>query len=88
MYPFVGTKALAKALGSSASGVMISQVVPSPASEKYPWVMEYQRMVKAKGAELSYTSLEGFIAARIIVEALGGWRRLTRGADPCDREHA
>ena len=67
---FVGTKALAKALGSSASGVMISQVVPSPASEKYPWVMEYQRMVKAKGAELSYTSLEGFIAARIIVEAL------------------
>lgn len=67
---FVGTKALAKALGPAGTGVMISQVVPSPASEKFPWVMEYQRMIKAKGAELSYTSLEGFIAARIIVEAL------------------
>ena len=67
---FVGTKALAKALGPIGTGVMISQVVPSPASEKFPWVMEYQRMIKAKGAELSYTSLEGFIAARIMVEAL------------------
>ena len=67
---FVGTKALAKALGPIGSGVMISQVVPSPASEKYPWVMEYQRLIKARGAELSYTSLEGFIAARIMVEAL------------------
>ena len=67
---FVGTKSLAKALGPLGSGVMISQVVPSPTSEKYPWVNEYRRMVLAKGGELSYTSLEGFIAARIFVEAL------------------
>jgi branched-chain amino acid transport system substrate-binding protein len=67
---FVGSKSLAKALGPMGSGVMISQVVPSPASEKYPWVVEYQRLIKAKGGELSYTSLEGFIAARIMVEAL------------------
>ncbi len=67
---FVGTKSLAKALGPLGSGVMISQVVPSPVSEKYPWVNEYRRMVTAKGGELSYTSLEGFIAARIFVEAL------------------
>ena len=67
---FVGTKSLAKALGPLGSGVMISQVVPSPSSERYPWVVEYQRMIKARDGELSYTSLEGFIAARIIVEAL------------------
>ena len=67
---FVGTKSLAKALGPLGTGVMISQVVPSPTSEKYPWVNEYRRMVLAKGGELSYTSLEGFIAARIFVEAL------------------
>ena len=67
---FVGTKSLAKALGPIGSGVMISQVVPSPSSEKYPWVNEYRRLALAKGGELSYTSLEGFIAARIIVEAL------------------
>ena len=85
---FVGTKALAKALGPIGSGVMISQVVPSPASENIPWVMEYQRLIKAKGAELSYTSLEGFIAARIMVEALKRGGTPARGADPCDREHA
>ncbi|MEO7278580.1 MAG: ABC transporter substrate-binding protein [Casimicrobium sp.] len=67
---FVGTKSLAKALGPLGSGVMISQVVPSPTSERYPWVNEYRRMVTAKGGDLSYTSLEGFIAARIFVEAL------------------
>ena len=67
---FVGTKSLAKALGPLGSGVMISQVVPSPANERYPWVNEYRRLVTAKGGELSYTSLEGFIAARIFVEAL------------------
>ena len=67
---FVGTKSLAKALGPEGSGVMISQVVPSPTSERYPWVNEYRRMVTVKGGELSYTSLEGFIAARIFVEAL------------------
>ena len=67
---FVGTKSLAKALGPIGSGVMISQVVPSPSTEKYPWVVEYQRIIKAKGGEVSYTSLEGFIAAPIMIEAL------------------
>jgi branched-chain amino acid transport system substrate-binding protein len=67
---FVGTRPLAKALGSNASGVMISQVVPSPWSEKFAWVQDYQKAMKAKNEQLSYTSLEGFLAAKIAVEAL------------------
>jgi branched-chain amino acid transport system substrate-binding protein len=67
---FVGTKSLVKALGSEGSGVIISQVMPSPLTQKYAWVQEYQRLIKAKNEEPSYTSLEGFFAARVAVEAL------------------
>ncbi len=67
---FVGTRPLAKALGDKASGVMISQVMPSPWSERYPWVVEYQKAMKARNEPLSYTSLEGFFAARIAIDAL------------------
>jgi branched-chain amino acid transport system substrate-binding protein len=67
---FVGTKSLVKALGSEGSGVIISQVMPSPLTQKFAWVQEYQRLLKAKNEEPSYTSLEGFFAARVAVEAL------------------
>ena len=68
---FVGTKPLSKALGAAADGVMISQVMPPPTANKFPLVVEYQRALKAAGSsEFSYTSLEGFVAAKVIVEAL------------------
>ena len=68
---FVGTRALAKALGPAADGVMISQVMPPPTANKFPIVAEYQKAMKAAGAaDLSYTSLEGYIAAKVLVEAL------------------
>ncbi len=67
---FVGTKSLVKALGKDANGVIISQVMPSPWAQRYPWVQEYQKLIKAQGEEPSYTSLEGFFAARVVVEAL------------------
>ncbi len=68
---FVGTRALAKALGPAADGVMISQVVPPPTANKFPIVAEYQKAMKAAGAnDWSYTSLEGYIAAKVLVEAL------------------
>lgn len=68
---FVGTRALAKALGAAADGVMISQVMPPPTANKYPIVGEYQRAMRAAGInDLSYTSLEGYVAAKVLVEAL------------------
>ena len=68
---FVGTRALAKALGAAADGVMISQVMPPPTANKYPIVGEYQRAMRAAGVnDLSYTSLEGYVAAKVFAEAL------------------
>jgi branched-chain amino acid transport system substrate-binding protein len=68
---FVGTKALAKELGDAAKGVAVSQVMPSPWSGKYPVVLEYQRAMKAAGQkDFTFTSLEGYVAAKIMTEAL------------------
>jgi branched-chain amino acid transport system substrate-binding protein len=68
---FVGTKPLAKALGAAADGVMISQVMPPPTANKFPLIGEYQKALKAAGvSEFSYTSLEGYVAAKVMVEAL------------------
>ena len=68
---FVGTKPLAAALGAAADGVMISQVMPPPTANKFPVVVEYQKALKAAGVtDFSYTSLEGYIAAKVMVEAL------------------
>ena len=67
----VGTKPLAKALGAEADGVMISQVMPPPTASKFPVVVEYQKALKAAGvSDFSYTSLEGYVAAKVLVEAL------------------
>lgn len=68
---FVGTRALAKALGPAADGVMISQVMPPPTANKFPVIVDYQKALRAAGVnDFSYTSLEGYIAARVFVEAL------------------
>ncbi|MBZ0297419.1 MAG: ABC transporter substrate-binding protein [Anaerolineae bacterium] len=68
---FVGSISLAKALGADGAGVAISQVVPSPFDQTVPVVKEYQRLMKAAGkTSYSFTSLEGYIAARVFIEGL------------------
>lgn len=68
---FVGSKPLAKALGEEGTGVAIAQVVPFPWSGTLAVTREYQaEMKKNNHADLSFTSLEGYIAARVLVEGL------------------
>ncbi|MBI4988051.1 MAG: ABC transporter substrate-binding protein [Rhodocyclales bacterium] len=68
---FVGSRPLAKELGADGPGVAVSQVVPFPWGASVPVTRDYQRMMNASGAkEYSFTSLEGFIAARILVEGM------------------
>jgi len=68
---FVGSKALADALQAEGYGLVISQVVPFPWSAKIPLVKEYQRVLAERGIkEWNFSSLEGFIAAKVLVEAL------------------
>jgi ABC-type branched-subunit amino acid transport system substrate-binding protein len=68
---FVGSQALAGELGKEGYGVAISQVVPFPYATRIPVVREYQQLLKAgSSAGISFTSLEGFIAAKVLVEGL------------------
>lgn len=68
---FVGSKALSDQLGDAGAGVVISQVVPFPYSPSSALVREYQQqMARAGHKELDFSSLEGYIAARVVVEGL------------------
>ena len=68
---FVGSKALADALGKEGHGVTISQVVPFPWSPLTPIVKEYLDLAKKSGnVEVNFSSLEGFISAKVLTEGL------------------
>jgi ABC-type branched-subunit amino acid transport system substrate-binding protein len=69
---FVGSQALADVLGADGVGVQISQVVPFPYKGKEPVVREYLKAMQAAGdgAKVDYTSLEGYIAAKVFAEGL------------------
>src|SRR5258706_7210605 len=76
---FVGSKALAKELDKEGRGVQISQVVPFPWDGSVPVVKEYQKLLAAAKGEPGFGTLEGFIAAKVMVEGLRrAGRNLTR----------
>lgn len=60
----------AKSLGNNARGVIVTQVFPNERSINYPMVREAQDLAKAKGKEISPAMLEGFAAAKVLVEGL------------------
>jgi ABC-type branched-subunit amino acid transport system substrate-binding protein len=69
---FVGTQALADELGKDARGVMISQVMPYPFSSATPIAREYLAAVAKAGGDATpnYSSMEGYVAAKIFTEGL------------------
>jgi len=69
---FVGSKALAQETGPAGRGVGISQVVPFPWNISARVVKDYQQLLEASTGTKNYswTSLEGFIAAKVLVEGL------------------
>ena len=79
---FVGTQALLTELGKEARGVVVSQVMPYPYSPNTPVAGEYLEAIKVASAtnkdlSINYSSMEGFVAAKIFVEAM---RRAGRNA--------
>ena len=68
----VGVKALNAELGSESAGIAISQVVPFPDSATAPVVREMRQLPAEMlpPAGITYTTLEGYIAARVAVEGL------------------
>jgi branched-chain amino acid transport system substrate-binding protein len=79
---FVGSKALADELGDAGQGVVISQVVPFPYAPNSPIVREYQqRMLETGEKEFDFSSMEGYLTARVLVEGLRrAGKNLTRDA--------
>jgi len=68
---FVGSKALADALGPEGIGVAISQVVPFPWGTGTPVVKEYQALSSKAGfKDYNFSAMEGFLVAKVMVEGL------------------
>ncbi len=76
---FVGSTALANELGNEGVGVAISQVVPFPWSLSVPVVEEFNKLAKKAKVDVNFSSLEGFLVAKVSVEGLRrAGRNLTR----------
>jgi hypothetical protein len=85
---FVGPNALASRLEAAGTvaapggpvpftdGVILSQVVPNYESDQSDIVREYQWLIQDAGETPSFTSLEGYIAARIFIAGLLAHRGL------------
>jgi ABC-type branched-subunit amino acid transport system substrate-binding protein len=67
---FVGSKALARELDNEGRGVQISQVMPFPWDQSVPVVREYQHLLAQSAEQPGFGTLEGFIAAKVMVEGL------------------
>jgi ABC-type branched-subunit amino acid transport system substrate-binding protein len=70
---FVGTQALARELEADARGVVVSQVMPFPFMPITPLSGEYQTAGRAAAGDKfdpNYSSMEGYVAAKMMVEAL------------------
>ena len=70
-FSFLNGQKLFQDIKKDAAGVVISQVVPYPWNSAMPVIAEYQAAMKKIGAtEFSYASLEGYVAAKVMVEGL------------------
>ena len=69
---FVGSNALAQALGGSGAGVVVSQVVPFPTDDSLPVVAAYLNALSifSPDAVPGFVSLEGYLAGRLAIEGL------------------
>jgi branched-chain amino acid transport system substrate-binding protein len=69
---FVGTQALAKELGADARSVVVSQVMPYPFAATGALAGEYLAAGRAAAAgfDANYSSIEGYVAAKTLVEGL------------------
>ncbi len=80
---FVGSNALARALGTRAQGTVVSQVVPFPRADTPSIVDAYRQALERVSAdtEPGFVSLEGYLAGRLAVTALErAGQNLTRQA--------
>ena len=75
-----GAQQMVKLLGPDAKGLIFTQVVPFPWGMERAVVREYQVAIRKLDpqAQYSFSSLEGYISARVLVEALRRAKSPTR----------
>ncbi|WP_395703393.1 ABC transporter substrate-binding protein [Aquabacterium sp.] len=70
----VGARQLHDSLGAAARGVVVSQLVPSPARSALPVIADYRRLLLQRQAlqpaRPDFVELEGFLNARLLLHAL------------------
>ncbi len=68
----VNSDEFARSLGEDGLGVVVAQVVPYPWNTSVPLVREFHQSLKENGMQVpvSYSSFEGFVAAKLLVSAL------------------
>ena len=76
---FVGTQALADELGKDGAGVVVSQVVPSPYNPARAIAREFVDAAKKTGSvQANFSAMEGYLAAKVLVEGLRRGGKPTR----------
>jgi len=64
-------EAIYKQVGDKAYGLVMSQIVPSPADKTFGVSRDYQDLLKKNHlADGGYSGMEGYISARVLVEGL------------------
>ena len=76
----VGTTALIHEAGKAADGLIVTQIVPNPSDSALPIVKEFVSDMKAAGFTPDLVSLESYLGAKVLVEALKKTSPLTREA--------
>jgi ABC-type branched-subunit amino acid transport system substrate-binding protein len=72
MLSVVDALALVREVGATtAAGVLITQVFPNPKKSNTKLARDYRAAIEKAGLPLSYAGLEGHVATRLLVEALG-----------------
>lgn len=74
------SSAFVKSLGANAHGVIVTQVFPNPKMATTPIAVQMQKLAKeTPGAIVSHAAMEGFAAAKVLVEGLKrAGKKLTR----------
>jgi ABC-type branched-subunit amino acid transport system substrate-binding protein len=74
-----GEETIAASALKNASGLAVAQVVPYPWSQTDAQILAYRRLCEPAQVKVGYASLEGFITAQVLIEAL---RRCGRELGP------
>jgi branched-chain amino acid transport system substrate-binding protein len=71
--------AFVKNLGPAGAGVIVTQITPAPDLMTTRLGQEFKLAAKASGTTVSYTAMEGYVNAKVLVEGLRrAGRNLTR----------